>query len=95
MKTFADILHEDGYEYYDWNIYPGDRTGQSYPKDAIVSGVLEAIGEYQSAIILLHDSDNHDSTVAALPEIVEELLALDVEFCVIDDTTPVIQQVVY
>ncbi len=95
METFADILHDRGYEYYDWNIYPGDRTGQSYPKDAIVNGVLENIGEYRSAIILLHDSENHDTTVDALPEIVEELLALDVEFCVIDDTTPVIQQVAY
>lgn len=95
METFADILHDRGYEYYDWNIYPGDRTGQSYPKEVIVSGVLDAVGEFRSAIILLHDSDNHDSTVKALPEIIEELLALDVEFCVIDDTTPAIQQVVY
>ena len=94
METFADILHDRGYEYYDWNMYPGDRTGQSYPKEVIVSGVLDAVGEFRSAIILLHDSDNHDSTVKALPEIIEELLALDVEFCVIDDTTPAIQQVV-
>jgi len=33
--------------------------------------------------------------VAALPEIVEGLLEKDVKFCVIDDTTPVIQQVAY
>ena len=95
MSDFADILHERGYEYYDWNIYPGDRTGKSYPKDAIISGVLENINEYRSAIILLHDSDNHDSTVDALPEIVEGLLAQDVRFCVIDENTPVIQQVAY
>lgn len=95
MSGFADILHERGYEYYDWNVYPGDRTGKSYPKSAIVSGILDNIGEYRSAIILLHDSDNHDSTVAALPEIVEGLLEKDVKFCVIDDTTPVIQQVAY
>ncbi len=95
MSDFADILHERGYEYYDWNIYPGDRTGKSYPKDAIISGVLENINEYRSAIILLHDSDNHDSTVDALPEIVEGLLARDVRFCVIDENTPVIQQVAY
>ncbi len=95
MGAFANILHDRGYEYYDWNIYPGDRTGQSYPKDAIVSGVLDNIGEYRSAIILLHDSEAHDSTVDALTEIVEGLLELDVEFCVIDDTTPAIQQVAY
>lgn len=95
MEIFAGVLHDRGYEYYDWNIYPGDRTGRSYPKDEIVSGVLGNIDEYRSAIVLLHDSDNHDSTVEALPEIVEGLLAKDVEFCVIDDTTPVIQQVTY
>lgn len=95
MSTFADVLHERGYEYYDWNIYPGDRSGQSYPKDSIISGVMGNIGDYRSAIILLHDSDNHDSTVDALPEIVEDLLAHDAQFCLIDDTTPVIQQVMY
>ena len=95
MGAFANILHGRGYEYYDWNLYPGDRTGQSYPKDAIVSGVLDNIGEYRSAMILLHDSEAHDSTVDALAEIVEELMDLDVEFCVIDDTTPAIQQVAY
>ncbi len=95
MGGFADILHQKGYEYYDWNVYPGDRTGQSYPKETIISGVLGNIHEYRSAMILLHDSDNHTSTVEALPEIIEDLLIQDVEFCVIDDTTPVIQQVVY
>lgn len=95
MGGFAKILHDRGYEYYDWNVYPGDSTGRSYPESAIVSGILDNIDEYRSAIILLHDSDNHDSTVDALPEIVEGLLAKDVKFCVIDDTTPVIQQVAY
>ena len=95
MSDFADILHGRGYEYYDWNIYPGDNTGKSYPEKAIIEGVLGNIDEYRSAIVLLHDSDNHDSTVDALPEIVEGLLAKNVKFCVIDETTPVIQQVVY
>ena len=95
MQTFADVLHDRGYEYYDWNIYPGDRTGKSYPKEEIVSGVLDNIDEYRTAIVLLHDSDNHDSTVEALPELIEGLQERDVEFCVIDATTPVIQQVTY
>lgn len=95
METFADVLHDRGYEYYDWNIYPGDRTGKSYPKDEIVSGVLDNIDEFRTAIVLLHDSDNHVSTVEALPEIIEGLKERDVEFCVIDATTPVIQQVTY
>lgn len=95
MSDFADVLHGRGYEYYDWNIYPGDNTGRSYPEKAIIEGVLGNIDEYRSAVILLHDSDNHDSTVDALPEIVEGLLAEDAEFCVIDETTPVIQQMVY
>ena len=95
MEGFADILHERGYEYYDWNIYPGDRSGRSYPKEAIVQGILGNISEYRSAIVLLHDSDNHDSTVDALPEVVEGLLAKGVRFCLIDETTPAIQQVAY
>ncbi len=95
MSTFADIIHKNGYEYYDWNIYPGDSSGRSYPKEAIISGVLGNISEYRSAIILLHDSDNHNSTVEALPEIVEGLLAQGARFNVIDEYTPIIQQISY
>ena len=95
MSDFADILHARGYEYYDWNIYPGDNTGKSYPEEAIIEGVLGNIDEYRSAFILLHDAENHDSTVDALPEIGEGLLAKNAQFCVIDGNTPVIQQVVY
>lgn len=95
MESFAKILHDRGYEYYDWNIYPGDRSGRSYPKDMIVSSILDNIYEYRSAIILLHDSDNHVTTVEALPEVIEGLLARDCEFCLMDENTPVIQQVAY
>jgi len=95
MEQFAKALHDRGYEYYDWNIYPGDSSGRSYPKDAIVSRIMSNISEYRSAIILLHDSDTHNSTVEALPEVIEGLLAQDAEFCLMDENTPVIQQVSY
>ena len=95
MSTFAQVLHDNGYEYYDWNIYPGDSSGRSYPKQTIISGILGNITEYRTAMILLHDSDNHDSTVEALPEVIEGLLAQGVKFCVIDENTPVIQQISY
>ena len=95
MSQFADILHSHGYEYYDWNIYPGDSTGRAYPKEAIVSGILGNISEYRAAIILLHDSDTHGSTVEALPEVIEGLLAQNVQFCVMDANTPAIQQISY
>ena len=95
MSQFADILHSHGYEYYDWNIYPGDNTGRAYPKEAIVSGILGNISEYRAAIILLHDSDTHGSTVEALPEVIEGLLAQNVQFCVMDANTPAVQQISY
>ncbi len=95
MEVFAKALHDRGYEYYDWNIYPGDKSGRAYPRDAIVSGIMSHISEYRSAVILLHDSDTHDSTVDALTEVIEGLLARDAEFCLMDENTPVIQQVSY
>jgi peptidoglycan/xylan/chitin deacetylase (PgdA/CDA1 family) len=95
MSQFADVLHQHGYEYYDWNIYPGDNSGRAYPKEAIISGILGNISEYRVAIILLHDSDTHGSTVEALPEVVEGLLTQGAEFCVMDSDTPAIQQISY
>ncbi len=92
MNIFKDILHEKGYEYWDWNVYPGDPSGSSIPKEKIVSGILDKIDSFNSAVILLHDTGAKDATVEALPEVIEGLLDKNIELLPMSENTPLVQQ---
>ena len=62
-----------GYDYFDWNVSSGDGTA-NLPKDEIVDNVSEAADRVNGDIVVLfHDIDSKDSTVAALPEVIREL----------------------
>ncbi len=95
MGVLADILHKRGYEYWDWNIYPGTTSGKSISKDLIVSGVMSQAERYDTLIILLHDTAEKDSTVEALPEVIEGLLEKDIVILPMSMSTPLIQQIEY
>ncbi len=92
MNIFKDILHDHGYEYWDWNVYPGNPTGSSIPKEKIVSGILDKIEGYDNAIILLHDTGAKNTTVEALPEIIEGILDKNIKLLPMSEDTPLVQQ---
>ena len=51
-----------------------DATGNYKNADRIAANVLESIDQYNNAIILFHDAAGKDSTVEALPIIIEKIL---------------------
>jgi len=92
MNIFKDILHERGYEFWDWNVYPGNPSGTSIPREKIVSGILDRVSDFDSSVILLHDTGAKDATVDALEEIIEGILEKDIELVPMSENTPLIQQ---
>lgn len=93
MGVFAEALHARGYEYWDWNVYPGSASGKSIPAREIVAGVMDQAERVDTLIILLHDTAEKDTTAEALPEIIEGLLERDIILLPMDMNTPLIQQV--
>lgn len=91
MREFAEYLHEQDIEFYDWNIYAGDAESKKISKDKIVANSLDGISQWQTSIILMHDSADKHTTVEALPEIIENIQAMDdtVILPITDDTRPV------
>ena len=43
----------------------------------LVDNVLTGVGKYQTSVVLLHDAANKNTTVEALPAIIEEIQAMD------------------
>lgn len=77
MQEFADYLHEQGVEYYDWNVSSGDGGGKLMPANIILDNCIGSISRYETSIILMHDSANKSTTVEALPQIIEKIQAME------------------
>jgi peptidoglycan/xylan/chitin deacetylase (PgdA/CDA1 family) len=91
MSEFAEYLHGQDIEFYDWNIYAGDAESKKPSEEKIVENSLEGISWWKTSIILMHDSADKHTTVEALPEIIESIQAMDdtVILPITDDTMPV------
>lgn len=81
-------------EYFDWNISAGDAMGGSLSSGQIVSRVMNQIPSHRVAMVLMHDAADKHSTVEALPELIEEIQAMeDTEIVPITKDTMRIQHV--
>ena len=84
MSVLVDSVRERGYQYYDWNMSTGD--GAEHTADEIV-GYATQPTEYQNIVLLCHDSATKQSTVEALPRIIEHYQSLGYTFEAIDRNT--------
>ena len=91
MHEFIAYLDEQDITYFDWNISSGDATGDYISKDAILRNCLTNLSEFNTAIILMHDASNKNSTVEALPALIERIQAMDDTIIVpiTEDTEPI------
>ncbi len=94
MGEFISYLNDQDVTYFDWNVSSGDATTQAYTKDAIVDNVLDDVVKYKTSVVLLHDSDAKETTVEALPALIERLQAIGAEILPIDENTVPIQYAV-
>lgn len=82
MTTLSQAVQEKGYQYYDWNASSGDATGSNVPKDTIVAEGTSC--EYTNIVMLLHDAIGKETTVEALPAIIEHYQSLGYTFKALD-----------
>jgi peptidoglycan-N-acetylglucosamine deacetylase len=69
----ASKLKKQGYVYFDWNVDSMDSKARVVSKSEIVNSVLNGSKNQQHAIILMHDLQGKQTTVEALPEIINGL----------------------
>ena len=79
MEDCIRYLEAKGIIYYDWNIASNDATPGGISTTDIVSNVLNPIyaGEESEYVILMHDAADKDTTVEALPIIIETLADME------------------
>lgn len=91
MRLLIMDVHEAGMEYFDWNVSSQDASSKPLTKEEILDNCLNSIERFQNCIILMHDAGSKDSTVEALPELIEHIQAMEhTELLPItEDTVPV------
>ncbi len=91
MREFISYLNEAGMYYYDWNVASGDASSPKLSAQEILDNCMEGVPKHDSVIILMHDTAGKDTTVEALPLLIEAIQAMEnTELLPItEDTVPV------
>ena len=77
MHELIAYLDNQDMSYFDWNISSGDANSAYLSASAIVRNCTMNLKEYDEAIILMHDASDKNSTVEALPELIETIQAME------------------
>lgn len=78
--AYKQAVTNAGYHYVDWNALNGDAEAPYVSKERLVSRLKETVGGQNTLYILMHDAPGKQSTVQALPEIIEYLKSQGYEF---------------
>lgn len=93
MQELIAYLHEQGIEYYDWNVSCGDATGAALDADELVDNVMKDIPLYTNSVVLFHDATDKKDTVRALPDIITQLQEQGVVLKALDETVEPVQHI--
>ncbi len=84
-----EALDKRGFEYYDWNVDSDDWRGLSAEK--LCENVAADASRFNNPVILMHDTDTRDNTVAALDKIIKDLKDQGYKFAPLTQQTEPIQ----
>lgn len=82
MTELVEEVPARGYQFYDWNVGSADASGINLPPETIVESAC--VEGYRNVMILFHDSNTKDTTVDALPQVIEFYKERGYEFRAID-----------
>lgn len=83
MSALSQEVIDRGYQYYDWNLSSSDASGNNVNVDKIIKSATN--DDSGNLVILFHDAKNKDTTVEALPVVIEYYQKLGFKFMAITD----------
>ncbi len=86
MTELVDEVEERGYAYFDWNADSEDASGNNIPSSRIVNASTSF--SQRKIVLLLHDTDLKDTTVEALPQIIEHFIEQGYYFLSLNENSP-------
>lgn len=77
MKRLTEELMEQEINYLDWNISSGDATGKALSGKQIADNVTKNVLQYETAVVLMHDAADKNSTVEGLRIMLDRFQEMD------------------
>lgn len=94
MNELIAYLDEQDITYFDWNVASGDASSSYISADAILYNCMQQIPKFNECIVLMHDASNKNTTVQALPTLIEKIQAMEDTIIVpITEDTELIQHI--
>ncbi|AOY74650.1 polysaccharide deacetylase family protein [Clostridium formicaceticum] len=85
LQPFRQAIEEAGYINIDWNVLSGDAEANRISPQKQLSRLQETLQNKKQAIVLMHDSNTKDTTVEALPSIIDYLISQSYVFKTLED----------
>ncbi len=90
MTALTKEVLEQGYVYFDWNVDSTDASGNNVSVSQILHNIKTYGGKNKQDVILMHDTNAKDTTVEALPEIIEYYIDKGYSFAPLTTSTPMV-----
>ena len=91
IQNFIDVLKKNHYLYLDWNVISTDINNANATKEQVVTGVMQGVDAYDTAVVLMYDVADKPMTVKALPSIIKQIKAKNYELLPVDESMILIQ----
>lgn len=91
IQNFIDVLKKNHYLYLDWNVISSDINNANATKEQVVTGVMQGVDAYDTAVVLMYDVADKPMTVKALPSIIKQIKAKNYELLPVDESMILIQ----
>ena len=65
IQNFIDVLKKNHYLYLDWNVISPDINNANATKEQVVTGVMQGVDAYDTAVVLMYDVADKPITVKA------------------------------
>lgn len=91
IQNFIDVLKKNHYLYLYWNVISPDINNANATKEQVVTGVMQGVDAYDTAVVLMYDVADKPMTVKALPSIIKQIKAKNYELLPVDESMILIQ----
>ena len=91
IQNFIDVLKKNHYLYLDWNVISPDINNANATEEQVVTGVMQGVDAYDTAVVLMYDVADKPMTVKALPSIIKQIKAKNYELLPVDESMILIQ----
>jgi peptidoglycan/xylan/chitin deacetylase (PgdA/CDA1 family) len=85
-EDLAAEVTRRGYTYHDWAVSCGDAEGKELSTKQVLDETVKECLKRKKSVVLFHDAPAQDTTVEALPDLIETLRDEGYEFRALDNT---------